>query len=148
VAWRFKTDAFGPYPEYKLEGTPVMVKGVLYTTAGTRRSVVALDAKTGEVIWSHSPARRPTGRQLRAAVIGTRGLLLDRRPRRRAHHLRDHRLSPGRAERQDRRRDPSFGDNGILDIKVGVLKGNNQQIDLEGGEIGIHAAPYRDRGMW
>src|SRR5262249_23607119 len=22
VAWRFKTDAFGPYPEYKLEGTP------------------------------------------------------------------------------------------------------------------------------
>jgi glucose dehydrogenase len=47
VAWRFKTDAFGPYPEYKLEGTPIMVKGVLYTTAGTRRSVVAIDAKTG-----------------------------------------------------------------------------------------------------
>src|ERR1700724_451487 len=35
VAWRFKTDAFGPYPEYKLEGTPIMVKGVLYTTART-----------------------------------------------------------------------------------------------------------------
>ena len=31
-----------------------MVKGVLYTTAGTRRSVVALDAKTGEVIWVYS----------------------------------------------------------------------------------------------
>ena len=46
VAWRFKTDAFGPYPEWKLEGTPIMVKGVLYTTAGTRRSVIALDAKT------------------------------------------------------------------------------------------------------
>src|SRR5213078_1846086 len=41
-------------PEYKLEGTPVMVKGVLYTTGGTRRSVVALDAKTGEQIWVHS----------------------------------------------------------------------------------------------
>src|SRR5438034_337037 len=27
VAWRFKTDAFGPYPEYKLEGTPIMIKG-------------------------------------------------------------------------------------------------------------------------
>src|SRR5580704_1462779 len=54
VAWRFKTDAFGPYPEYKLEGTPIMVKGVRYTTAGTRRSVVAIDAKTGELIWSHS----------------------------------------------------------------------------------------------
>src|ERR1700736_6397752 len=54
VAWRFKTDAFGPYPEFKLEGTPIMVKGVLYTTAGTRRAVVALDGKTGELIWSHS----------------------------------------------------------------------------------------------
>ena len=31
-----------------------MVKGVLYTTGGTRRSVIALDAKTGELIWAHS----------------------------------------------------------------------------------------------
>ncbi len=29
VAWRFKTDHFGPRPEYKLEGTPLMVKGSL-----------------------------------------------------------------------------------------------------------------------
>ena len=54
IAWRFKTDNLGPFPEYKLEGTPLMVKGVLYTTGGTRRSVVALDAKTGELIWEHS----------------------------------------------------------------------------------------------
>src|SRR5438093_12185678 len=54
VAWRFKTEHMGPRPEYKLEGTPLMVKGVLYATGGTRRSVVALDAKTGEVIWTHS----------------------------------------------------------------------------------------------
>src|SRR6187200_2947501 len=54
VAWRFKTDSLGPRPEYKLEGTPLMVKGVLYTTAGTRRSVIALDAKTGELMWAYS----------------------------------------------------------------------------------------------
>src|SRR5213592_3409860 len=36
VAWRFKTDNLGPRPEYKLEGTPLMVNGVLYTTGGTR----------------------------------------------------------------------------------------------------------------
>ena len=54
VAWRFKTDNLGPRPEYKLEGTPLMIKGVLYATAGTRRSIVALDAKTGELIWAHS----------------------------------------------------------------------------------------------
>src|SRR5204863_5133542 len=53
VAWRFKTDSLGPRPEYKLEGTPIMVKGVLYATAGTRRSVVALDAATGELRWVH-----------------------------------------------------------------------------------------------
>jgi len=47
VAWRFKTDSLGPRPEYKLEGTPLMAHGVLYTTAGTRRAVVALDAATG-----------------------------------------------------------------------------------------------------
>src|SRR6266481_6182593 len=33
VAWRFKTDNLGTRPEYKLEGTPLMVKGVLYATA-------------------------------------------------------------------------------------------------------------------
>src|SRR2546421_8658048 len=54
VAWRFKTDNLGPFPEYKLEGTPLMVKGVLYTTGGTRRSVIALAGKTGELILSHS----------------------------------------------------------------------------------------------
>ena len=54
VAWRFKTDHFGPRPEYKLEGTPLMVKGSLYATAGVRRSVISLDARTGEVNWTHS----------------------------------------------------------------------------------------------
>src|SRR6266850_3412981 len=49
VAWRFKTDSLGTRPEYKLEGTPLMVGGVLYTTAGTRRAVVALDPVTGEL---------------------------------------------------------------------------------------------------
>src|SRR6187455_3293450 len=54
VAWRFKTDSLGPRPEYKLEGTPVAIGGILYTTGGTRRSVIALDGKTGELMWVHS----------------------------------------------------------------------------------------------
>src|SRR5437879_1784442 len=48
IAWRFKTDKLGPVPEYKLESTPLMVDGILYSTAGSRRAVVALDAETGE----------------------------------------------------------------------------------------------------
>src|SRR5256885_13746485 len=54
IAWRFKTDFLGPRPEFKLEGTPLMVNGVLYTTGGTRRAVVALDAATGELRWMHA----------------------------------------------------------------------------------------------
>ncbi|MGH9558959.1 MAG: pyrroloquinoline quinone-dependent dehydrogenase, partial [Bryobacteraceae bacterium] len=54
VAWRFKTDSLGPRPEYQFEGTPLMVNGILYTTAGSRRDVVALDAATGEMLWMHS----------------------------------------------------------------------------------------------
>src|ERR1700692_4514868 len=54
IAWRFKTDALGARPEFRLEGTPLMVHGVLYSTGGTRRAVVALDASTGELLWIHS----------------------------------------------------------------------------------------------
>src|SRR6266508_4054665 len=31
VAWRFKTDNLGTFPEFKLEGTPLAIRGVLYT---------------------------------------------------------------------------------------------------------------------
>jgi quinoprotein glucose dehydrogenase len=54
VAWHFKTDNLGARPEYKLEGTPLEVKGVVYTTAGSRRAAIALDARTGELKWVHS----------------------------------------------------------------------------------------------
>src|SRR6266699_7185749 len=54
VAWRFKTDFLGPRPEFNLQATPLMVDGVVYSTAGTRRAVVALDAATGELLWMHS----------------------------------------------------------------------------------------------
>ncbi|MGE4053461.1 MAG: pyrroloquinoline quinone-dependent dehydrogenase, partial [Vicinamibacterales bacterium] len=51
VAWRFKTDNMGPRPEFNLQSTPLMANGMLYTTAGTRRAVVKLDAATGEMKW-------------------------------------------------------------------------------------------------
>src|ERR1700761_4214846 len=53
IAWRFKPDNFGVRPEFNLEGAPLVVKGVLYTTVGTRRDVVALDAASGELLWMH-----------------------------------------------------------------------------------------------
>src|ERR1051326_4361595 len=53
VAWHFKTDNLGPRPEYQFEGTPLFANGVLYSTAGTRRAVIALDPATGELLWTH-----------------------------------------------------------------------------------------------
>ena len=46
VAWSFRTDNFGPRPEFLLQATPLMVDGVLYAAVGTRRAAVALDAAT------------------------------------------------------------------------------------------------------
>src|SRR5262249_35200258 len=50
IAWRIKTDNFGNRPEYKLEGTPLMVNDVLYATAGSRATALALDPGTGELL--------------------------------------------------------------------------------------------------
>ena len=51
IAWRWKSENFGPRPEFNYQATPLMVDGVLYVTAGTQRNVVAIDAATGETLW-------------------------------------------------------------------------------------------------
>src|SRR5262245_65100204 len=38
IAWRWKSDNFGPTPEFYFRATPLMADGVLYTTAGLRRT--------------------------------------------------------------------------------------------------------------
>jgi quinoprotein glucose dehydrogenase len=57
VAWTFKFDNYGAtFAEMgNTEATPIMVNGVLYFTAGQRRSVVAANAGTGETLWTWRP---------------------------------------------------------------------------------------------
>jgi quinoprotein glucose dehydrogenase len=141
VAWRFKTDMLGPRPEYKLEGTPLAINGVLYATGGTRRSVVALDGRTGELLWAHSlrEGRRAgiSPRQLsgRGLSYWTDGRGDDRvlyvTTGYRLVALNAHNGSPV----------ASFGTNGIVDLKQGAVFGGGLPIDLESGEIGLHATP-------
>ena len=85
LAWRFKTDNLGPQPERNYQSTPLMVNGVLYVTAGSRRSVVALDPETGELLWMHrldegergaSAPRRLSGRGLSYWDNGDGGVIL------------------------------------------------------------------------
>ncbi|MGH7569507.1 MAG: PQQ-binding-like beta-propeller repeat protein [Gemmatimonadales bacterium] len=52
VAWRWKAANFGPEPETYYRATPLYANGVLYTVAGERRAVVAIDPATGETIWA------------------------------------------------------------------------------------------------
>ena len=53
VAWRMNTANFGPEPEFNFQSTPLMVGGVVYSTAGLRRAAIAMDAGTGELLWMH-----------------------------------------------------------------------------------------------
>ena len=52
IVWRWNARNFGPNPFARTETTPLMVGGVLYATVGMRRSVVAIDAGTGETLWT------------------------------------------------------------------------------------------------
>jgi quinoprotein glucose dehydrogenase len=136
VAWRFKTDNLGPRPEFQFEGTPLMVKGVLYTTAGTRRAVVAIDAGTGEQLWMHSEQEGPRGAAAPRQLSG-RGLAYWSD----AKEARILYVTPGyqlvALDAKTGARVPSFGVNGIVDLK----QNDDQTIDPLSGEIGLHATP-------
>ena len=137
IAWRFKTDSLGPRPEYQFESTPLMAKGVVYSTAGSRRAVVALDAATGELLWMHSENEGARGaaapRQLsgRGLAYWSDGANDDRilyvTPGYRLVALNARTGVPVR----------SFGADGVVDLK----KDDDQEMDLVTGEIGLHSTP-------
>ena len=136
VAWRLRTDNFGPAPEYNFQSTPLMVGGVLYTTAGLRRAVVAVDARTGELLWMHrldegergeNAPRRRSGRGLAYRDDDGSGQIFYVTP---GYQLIGLDAATGR-------RLSSFGTDGIVDLKQNM----DQDIDLVTGEVGLHAAP-------
>ena len=146
VAWRLKTDNFGNRPEFKLEGTPVMVGGVLYTTAGTRRAVIAVDAATGEVRWVHG---YPEGERGAAAPrqLSGRGVAYwsDGKEQRILYVTPGFRLIA--LDARTGQRVPSFGKDGVVDLKSAAVFGTGEPIDLVKGEIGLHATPAIANGV-
>src|ERR1700681_879140 len=118
-----------------------MIKGVIYRTAGPRRSFVALDAKTGELIWSHS-LREGNRAAIAPRQLSGRGLSYwtDGKGDDRVIYITTgYRLVELNAKTGSMI--SSFGTNGFVDLKVGAVFGNRQQIDLESGEIGVHSTP-------
>ena len=136
VAWRFKTDHLGPRPEFNFQSTPLMANGVLYTTAGTRRAVAALDPETGEELWIHGEHEGPRGAVAPRRLSG-RGLAYwtDGKEERILYVTPGYRLVALNAKTG--MRIPTFGDDGIVDLKQNI----DQEIDPMSGEIGLHATP-------
>src|SRR6059036_2843541 len=136
IAWRFKTDNLGPQPEFNLESTPLVVNGILYSTAGTRRAVVAVDAATGELIWTHGEREGGRGTAAPRQLSG-RGLAYwsDGREERILYVTPGYRLIALDAKTGAPVR--SFGADGAVDLK----KDDDQEIDPLSREIGLHAAP-------
>ncbi|HWF09361.1 MAG TPA: PQQ-binding-like beta-propeller repeat protein [Bryobacteraceae bacterium] len=136
VAWRFKTDNLGPAPEPNLEGTPLMVKGVLYATAGTRRNVIALDAATGELLWKYGENEGERGKAAPRALSG-RGLAYwtDGAEERIIYVTPGYRMIALNAKTGARV--TFFGKGGVVDLK----EDDDQPIDPLSPDIGLHSAP-------
>ena len=143
IAWEFDTSNFGISPEFNFQSTPLMVNRTIYTTAGSRRAVVALDALTGEILWisridegaraSNAP-RKLSGRGLAWWDDGSEmGRILYVTP--------GYQMVALDAETGTRLRD--FGVEGIVDLKQEF----DQSLDLETGEVGLHAAPIISNGV-
>jgi quinoprotein glucose dehydrogenase len=147
IAWRIKTDNFGDRPEYKLEGTPLMVNGVLYATAGSRRAVIALDPESGELLWIHGEHEGKRGGAAPRQLSG-RGLAYwsDGKEERIFYVTPGFRLICLNAK--NGQRVSSFGQDGIVDLKldddqtISAWNAKGEWVsDLETGEIGIQSAP-------
>ena len=143
VAWQFKTDNLGNRPEFILQCTPLLIKGRLFATAGSRRDVICLHAANGELLWMHrtpdeGPRARNAPRQLSGRGVGY--------------------WSEGDKERilyvtigyqlvsLDAKTgipDPEFGVGGVVDLKQNI----DQQLDLDTADIGLHSAPTIAKGV-
>lgn len=136
IAWRLKTDNYGPRPEFKFEGTPLMANGVIYSTVGTRRAVVALDAATGEVFWVHgenegaradAAPRKLSGHGLAYWTDGTEERII--------YVTIGYQMVALNAKTGNRI--PTFGKDGIVDLR----QDDDQEIDPVTGDIGLHSTP-------
>jgi len=138
IAWRLKTDLFGPRPDTLYSATPLLVDRVLYTTAGMRRAVIALNASTGELLWMHSEDEGGRGQNAIRTGAG-RGVAYwgsaDGADRRVIY------VTPGyRMKALDAKTGipvSGFGKNGVVDLKLEA----DQEIDLDTGEMGLNATP-------
>ncbi len=137
IAWRLSTANFGPRPEFNATFTPLEIDGVIYTTIGAHRDIVALDATTGQVLWLWRPQegerfdaapRKGSGRGVSFWRNGDESRILT--------------ITPGfflvSLDAKTGLPDPDFGDNGWIDMQQGLRLGEGRE-DLD---IGSSMPPF------
>ena len=129
-------------PDFNLQTTPLMINGVLYTTAGSRRDAVAIDAATGELLWMY---RLDEGKRAAASPrpLSGRGVAYwtDGRGDERIYFVTvGYQLVALDAKTGHPVR--GFGENGIVDLK----QNNDQVLDPITGEIGLNSGAGRRQG--
>ena len=136
IAWRLKTDFLGPRPDTLYSATPLVVDRVLYTTAGTRRAVIALHAATGEMLWMHTEDEGVRGQNAPRQGAGRGVAYWSSGADRRVIYV-----TPGyRMKALDAKTGipvPGFGKNGVVDLKLEM----DQEVDLDTAELGLNATP-------
>jgi quinoprotein glucose dehydrogenase len=135
LAWRFQPDNLGPRPDPNLQATPLMVDGVLYLTAGTRRAAVALDSRTGELLWKYNIDEGERGQRAPRAGSG-RGLSYWTDGT--VEHIIY--VTPGyqmiALDAKSGRPVPGFGEDGVVDLK------KEMGADIPAtADVGLHATP-------
>ena len=118
--------------------TPLMVNGVMYAQAGVRRAVVAIDPETGEQLWmwrmdegkrGEGAPRQGSGRGVAYWTDGKGDeRILTVTP---GYHLVALNAKTGVPV-------PSFGSNGIVDLKTEL---DQPGLDLITADIGLNAPP-------
>jgi quinoprotein glucose dehydrogenase len=114
VAWRWKSENFGPRPQNNMEATPLMIGGVLYTTAGFRPNVVAIDAATGETLWTYRLDEGQRGDRAPRSVSRGVEYWSDGKQSRIILITRGYQLVS--LDAKTGLPDPAFGKNGIIDL--------------------------------
>ena len=146
VAWRFRTDNLGPNLDFNLGATAIEANGVVYAPGGgMRRSVVAIDAATGTLLWIHQEDEGLRA-EFAPRIGAGRGVSYwtDGREERIIYVTTGYRLKALNAKTGALV--PSFGDNGVIDLKkdfdqdLGRFARNGQDA-LTMADIGLHASP-------
>jgi glucose dehydrogenase len=137
IAWRLPTETYGTQPEFGATFTPLEINGILYSTIGAQRDIVAINATTGEVLWQwqanegarfDAAPRKGSGRGLSYWTDGVKRRIMT--------------ITPGfflvSLDAETGLPDPEFGNNGIIDMQEGLRLGAGRE-DLD---IGSSMPPF------